>query len=77
MNIQNAPLDKKQLERIKTLVLDMNNKMACKAQTGIDTRTIDTIMKREWASIDHIKKLMEYCDMVEGFAGTISGPMMR
>jgi hypothetical protein len=67
MKIQNAPLDKKQLDRIKTFILGMNNKMACKAQTGIDTRTIDSIIKRKWASIEHIEKLMEYCDGVEGY----------
>jgi len=68
MEIQNAPLDKKQIKRIKTFILNMNNKTACKAQTGIDTRTIDVIVKREWASIEHIQKLMDYCDKVEGFA---------
>ena len=72
MKIQNAPLDRKQLERVQTFIIDMNNKMACKAETGIDTRTIDTIMKREWASIAHIQKLMEYCDMVEKFAKTMA-----
>ena len=70
MNIQNAPLSKKQLERIQTYVLDLNNKMACKQETGIDTRTIDAIMKREWAAIEHIEKLMAYCDKVEDFSKT-------
>ena len=71
MKIQNAPLERKQLDRIQAFILDMNNKMACKAETGIDTRTIDTIMKRQWASIEHIQKLMEYCDGVEQFSGKI------
>lgn len=67
MKIQNAPLTKDQLERIQRLVLDMNNLMACSETTGIDQRTIRTIMTREWASIEHIEALEKYCDGVEGF----------
>jgi hypothetical protein len=68
MKIQNAPLTKEQLVRIQRLVLDMNNLMACSETTGIDQRTIRTIMNREWASIEHIESLMNYCDGVEGFS---------
>lgn len=68
MQIRNAPLDKKQLDRIQVFIIDMNNKTACKAEIGIDTRTIDTILKRGWAAISHIKKLMAYCDRVENYS---------
>jgi hypothetical protein len=68
MKIQNAPLTPEQLERIRRLVINMNNKAACCATTGIDRRTIDHIMKRKWAGVEHIKALMDYCDMVEGFS---------
>lgn len=68
MKLQNAPLTKKQLYRIQTLVLDMNNLMACSQTTGVDQRTIRNIVKREWASVEHLKALMEYCDFVQGFS---------
>ena len=71
MRIQNAPLDRKQLDRIQTFIVEMNNKTACKAETLIDTRTIDTILKREWGAVAHIQKLLDYCDMVEQFSKTI------
>jgi len=56
---------------MQTFIVQMNNKKACKTETGIDTRTIDTIIKREWGSIAHIQKLMDYCDRVEQFSKTI------
>ena len=71
MRIQNAPLHRKQLDRIQTFIVEMNNKTACKVETGIDVRTIDTILRREWGAVGHIQKLMEYCDRVEQFSKTI------
>lgn len=67
MSIQNAPLTKELKDRIQKFVFDMGNIVACSKSTGIATKTLNDIMKREWASIDHMKKLVEYCDKVAGF----------
>jgi len=72
MRIQNAPLDKDQLARIAKYITGMENKKACAEETGIDQRTINAIIEREWGSIKHIEKLMAYCDGVENFSKTIA-----
>lgn len=68
MKIQNAPLAHEQLARINRLVIDMGNKMACCRTTGISVQTLDSIMKRGWASTRHINALMDYCNSVENFS---------
>jgi hypothetical protein len=70
MNIQNAPLEKEQAKRIQTYIIDMGNIVACQRETKIQTLTLHSIMKRGWASIAHIEKLMAYCDKVENFNKT-------
>lgn len=66
MKVPNVLLSELQRERIQKLILDMRNKLACQESTGVDTRTIDSIMSKGWGDTEIISKLMNYCDAVEG-----------
>ena len=53
------------IERFKTCIIEMGNKMNCYEETGIHYSTIEKIIERKFAKEEQIDKLVSYCESVE------------